>query len=225
MNSGGTGCRWRTITGAAPPSGRAAGPITSGAGGRRRLPCARDRRGTQPRVGGGAARSLRIPDRWEFPEDEFDVDPRRRDRTPVTPDAGPEPIPDLGHDLGFRDFLRGGGSAEAVPVLALDETVQRELGTRATKALLTRETAHKQRKHALSPADYARLGEIAREGTMLRSKVRHLDFVLEGEKSWHAVLKTTRDGREVYLQSLRHTNERDIRRLRRRGVEISREEK
>ena len=126
-------------------------------------------------------------------------------------------IPDHANDPDFAAFLRGEGSGDAVPVLALSDALARGLGTTARAVLLSRDTALKQLKHALVPADYARLERIVERGTMLRSRDRHLEFVLEDDRPWHAVLKVTRDGREVYVQSLRRTNKYDIARLRRRA--------
>lgn len=124
-------------------------------------------------------------------------------------------IPDHANDPGFAAFLKGEGSGDVVPVLVLSDALARGLGTTARAVLLSCDTALKQLKHALAPADYARLERIVERGTMLRSRDRHLEFVLEDDGPWHAVLKVTRDGREVYVQSLRRTNKYDIARLQR----------
>lgn len=126
-------------------------------------------------------------------------------------------IPDHANDPEFAAFLRGEGSGVAVPVLALPDALARSLGTTARVAVLSRETAHKQLKHDLSPADYARLQQIIDRGATLRSRDHHLEFVLEDDEPWHAVLKVTRNAREVYVQSFRRTNTYDIARLRRRA--------
>ena len=95
------------------------------------------------------------------------------DRDPSEPNPQ---IPDHANDPEFAAFLRGEGSGVAVPVLALPDALAHSLGTTARAALLSRETANKQLKHNLSPADYARLQQIIDRGTTLRSRDHHLEF-------------------------------------------------
>lgn len=98
----------------------------------------------------------------------------------------------------------------------------RALGTTERKVLMSYETAAKQSKHALHPADYDFLTKMMVQGKMLRRKPYHIDFILEDEdgKPWHAVLKATRAGDAIYLASLRRSHQSDVRRLHRRGQPI-----
>lgn len=131
-------------------------------------------------------------------------------------------VPNLATDPGFADFLRGQGSRATRPVAIAPVRVARALGTTERKVLMSYETAAKQSKHALHPADYDFLTKMMVQGKMLRRKPYHIDFILEDEdgKPWHAVLKATRAGDAIYLASLRRSHQSDVRRLHRRGQPI-----
>ena len=111
-------------------------------------------------------------------------------------------------------FLRGVTTASTpiqLPVAALPESVSAALGTNASVARLSRETASKIReKHpAVRALDLARLQRILDDGELFLDGDRHLvGFVQQGDKWWRAVFKRTADGREVFLVSLHPSNEK-----------------
>ena len=100
------------------------------------------------------------------------------------------------------------------------------LSAESSVVRLSRETAVKQAgKHtALDQADYGKLLEMIAAGEAIADRPRHLVLLRRFESRWwHAVIKVTRDRRELYLQSFRRTDQENVAAVRKRG-RIMREE-
>lgn len=114
-------------------------------------------------------------------------------------------------------FLRGGGSAPMV-VAEVPSDIQSRLGTSAVAVYLSRYTVEKQRKHPeITAQHYGRLQELLDGGERIYDKDNHVAVVHIGDEPYVAVLKATRDRREVYLQSFRRTDQKNIKALRKKG--------
>lgn len=104
----------------------------------------------------------------------------------------------------------------ALPVLDLP---QKPEGAASSVVLLSDATARKQRSHPeVTPETYHYiLPQLVAEGE--RTTVgRWMHFVASlGDRLWHAVVKTTRDGSANYLTTLHRIRPRDIERLQRQG--------
>lgn len=111
----------------------------------------------------------------------------------------------------FPAFVRGEVAGER-PIAAASEEIRRLLGAEAKFVLLSRATAVKQfREHPdITPEDYARVQDMLDQGELLRDRSLHLGIIQEQEKWFYAVIKTTKTGKAIFLQSLRRSNPVDI---------------
>jgi len=124
-----------------------------------------------------------------------------------------------------RDFagFAAGGTPGAMPVAVLDAGLAARIGAKGRAVRFSQETAVKQmRVHPhLTPVEYGRLQRLIDSGEAILDRDRHIVFQAREEgRWWRAVIKTTRDGRELYLVSLSRLAERHAERLRRRGAVI-----
>ncbi len=120
----------------------------------------------------------------------------------------------------------------AVPVMVLAPDVQAAIAADTPVVMFSSDSYRKQlgetrrsRGHSeLTIADYRRLPEIgATPDLVLQADDQRLLLFKLGDDDWLvAVVKATRDRRETYLQSYRHTNAADVARLQRRYAEVSR---
>ena len=85
--------------------------------------------------------------------------------------------------------------------------------------VLSAETALKQyTKHPeIGMDDYAIVQAMLERGELLKDRDLHIGIVHEAQGWYYAVLKTTKTGKVVFLQSLRKTNLSDIERMRARS--------
>jgi len=105
----------------------------------------------------------------------------------------------------------------SLPVGMLTDRLKGIMGAKTRQVVLSNADAHKQlRKRVtkggaqqLSAADYAKLQAMIEEGQVFQEQTMERDVILqmmfEG-KPWHAVLRMTRDGSEIYLKSFRRAN-------------------
>lgn len=130
----------------------------------------------------------------------------------------------LVRDPEFPRHLQGAFDGD-FPVAVAGGELNGALGVEASILRLSRETAAKQAKHGLAPGDYAIVQRLLDDGEIVREGPRHLALHgVVGGKWWRAVMKTTRDGRELFLTSF-HRTDADRRRRRRRRGEVLREPK
>lgn len=113
-------------------------------------------------------------------------------------------------------FIAGHGK-EPICVAILPEDIQKNLGALGDSVLLSRYTADKQQKHPeIAVESYVWLQELLDGGERLYDKTHHATVILHRGKPYIAVLKVTNDMKEVYLQSFRRTDEKNIKLLRNR---------
>lgn len=114
----------------------------------------------------------------------------------------------------IRQFLESDRDGP-IPVAVLPADIREQLGADTDRVLLSRYTADKQRKHPEITADsYVWLQDLLDQGERLSDKPFHV-IVIQRRGEWFvAVLKATKAGDEVYLQSFRRSDAKDIAKLR-----------
>lgn len=128
---------------------------------------------------------------------------------------------DVVASAAFERFVRR--PVGVVPVAVLDEALRGAIGTSAQAVRLSAATAAKQlRRHPdLRPEDYARLQRMIETGAAFRESPTHLVLTaIEAGLPWLAVVKATRDGRELYLASFHRAEAKHLRRARERGQPV-----
>lgn len=118
----------------------------------------------------------------------------------------------------FASFARGTlGGSRAIAVIPDD--VKLLLTATSDVLLLSQATAIKQfREHPdIVPVDYMRVQKMLDRGELLRDRALHLGLLQEQGKWFYAVIKATKSGESIYLQSLRRTNVSDINDIRARS--------
>lgn len=114
------------------------------------------------------------------------------------------------------------------PVGRLPDEIAGALSAKSSVVRLSRETAIKQASthKTLAQGDYGRLLEMIAAGQVLADRPRHLVLLQRfGGRWWHAAVKVTRDGRELYLQSFRRTDEENVAAVRKRSRVVREGEK
>ena len=124
----------------------------------------------------------------------------------------------------FTRFFAGktGGT---FPVAVLREELRKAISAQTQTVLLSDETlaSHKKSHPEITLEDYQKLPIILDEAEIVtKEDDKYLVFIKLGGRYYHAVVKTTRDFMELYLLSLRYTNEEDIRRVLKRGKVVYR---
>jgi hypothetical protein len=115
-------------------------------------------------------------------------------------------------------FLAG-NATHPIAVAAVPIDIQSALGASAVHVLLSRYTADKQKKHPEITAESFRfLQELLDTGERLYDKKHHATVIQHREQPYVAVLKATKSGEEVYLQSFRRTDAKNIASLRKRSA-------
>lgn len=118
----------------------------------------------------------------------------------------------------IADFLAG-TAPHPIAVAKVPSDIQSALGASASHVLLSRYTADKQKKHPEITAESFRfLQELLDTGERLYDKKHHATVIQHREQPYVAVLKTTKSGEEVYLQSFRRTDAKNIASLRKRSA-------
>ena len=98
-------------------------------------------------------------------------------------------------------FLAGHGK-NPVCVAAIPIDIRDKLGALSDAVMMSRHTADKQLKHPeITAESYAWLQELLDDGERLYDKTHHATAILHRDQLYMAVLKVTRDKREVFLQS------------------------
>lgn len=138
----------------------------------------------------------------------------------VRPDLARAAVADVVRSRAFSD-VTAGRLHTPVPVGVLAEELAERLGAGGVQAVRFSEyTAAKQlREHPdLAPADYARLQDMIDRGTVVLEDPRSLNLIhFDGGRWWYAALKSTLDGRELYLSTYHRLQPRQARRRRLRG--------
>lgn len=114
-----------------------------------------------------------------------------------------------------------GGGSDCITVARLPEDIRQRLAVSGKEVLLSRQTLEKQKKHPeITQEHYERfLQRLLDEGERIYDRERHVVVIQSASPPYVAVLKATRAGDEVYLQSLRRSDEKNIAALRaRKGV-------
>lgn len=118
----------------------------------------------------------------------------------------------------FERFIRGELPGQRA-IAVIPEEVGALLNTRSEELLLSATTARKQfQQHPeISVADYAKVQEMLNRGEIIKDRDLHIGIIHQSDGWYYAVIKVTKTGVAVYIQSLRRTNLADIERLRARG--------
>ena len=120
-----------------------------------------------------------------------------------------------------------------VPVAAMDPDTQQVMGAQQKTITLSAQTMLKQQGKTsrskgnldLSDDDYCLIPDVVAKGQIIRKNKQKTLYFHHHGKLYTAVVKTTKDGRENYLDSFRFAKESDIRReLRFKGAEEIRPE-
>ena len=115
-------------------------------------------------------------------------------------------------------FLAG-NDTHPIAVATVPADIQSVLGTSTGHVLLSRYTADKQKKHPEITAESFRfLQELLDTGERLYDRKHHVTVIQHREQPYVAVLKATKSGEEVYLQSFRRTDAKNITSLRKRSA-------
>jgi hypothetical protein len=120
---------------------------------------------------------------------------------------------------GFRAFFQGETTAHAFPVAVLPDKAARLIGTQASIVRISSETAKKQRAHhpEIQADEYTEIQQVIDEGEFVQQDEKRLAFFRRLHRWYVVVLKSTRDGRELYLLSFFRANDRTVRQIRERG--------
>ena len=121
----------------------------------------------------------------------------------------------------MKDFLESDASGIIV-VACLPADIQRHLGAKTTRVFLSSETRNSHKKHRWTSEAFARLQAILDQGEVREDRERHVIVAHHDSVWWCAVIKVTADRKEVYLQSLRRSNDDQIANMRARGILIRR---
>lgn len=117
----------------------------------------------------------------------------------------------------MKDFLASDASGIVVVAL-LPADIQRHLGAKTTRVFLSSETRDSHKKHRWTAEAFARLQSILDQGEVREDRERHVIVAHHDSAWWCAVIKVTVGRREVYLQSLRRSNNDQIANIRMRGI-------
>lgn len=97
--------------------------------------------------------------------------------------------------------------------------IKAKLGATTDHVLLSRYTADKQKKHPeITAESYGKLQHLLDHGERLYDAKHHVTVVQHSSHPYVAVLKATQSGHEVYLQSFRRSDAKNVASLKRRGA-------
>ncbi len=121
----------------------------------------------------------------------------------------------------FGLFIQGQVVGER-PIAVIPNDLKGVLPSEASLLLLSQSTAAKQyREHPdILAEDYRRVQAMLERGEVFRDRDMHLGLLQDQGAWFYAVIKTTKTGKAVFLQSFRRTNVSDIERMRARSVVI-----
>lgn len=178
---------------------------------------------------------VRYPDRTPFTDEEQYASPMKRD---LARELNPAPdqnspgrlsvrrleglsagaarraiVEDLASE-SFRDFVRKPPLGEHRAVAAVDDDLAASIGSASRIVRLSSYTVVKQRarrrSQRFSAGDYARVQSALESGTLLRDGPSLISFYTDNGTVWRAVVKVTRAGDELYLQSLHRSDHRHL---------------
>lgn len=113
----------------------------------------------------------------------------------------------------IRNFLEVDDPAP-IPIAVLPSDI-RENRANTDRVLLSRYTANKQRKHPeITAESYAWIQELIDHGERIIGRLLHIVVIQHRDQWFVAVLKATQARNEVYLQSFRRSDAKDIAKLR-----------
>ena len=120
------------------------------------------------------------------------------------------------------DFERffSGKTKGVFPVAVLDQDYRKQIGAKSQVVQLSDETLQKnQLNHPeLKISDYQRLPKIiANAKLIIQDGSKTLIFIKMNGRIYHAVIKSTRSGKTLFLTSFRFTNMKDVDRMKQRG--------
>lgn len=121
----------------------------------------------------------------------------------------------------FAKFVKG--EIEGfTPVGHIDGVLAAAIGSQAREVRLSSESMRKQRENHpdLTVEEYRLLPAITKDGLVIQDKENVLMFFKRFDRWYRATVKGTSEGQELFLVSFHRVEEKDIRRLRRRGKVI-----
>lgn len=151
------------------------------------------------------------------------IDPSRpglssiRSLETLSPSAAKRQIAEDMNTEEFASFLRSRGTRDHRAIGVMPDNLASPLGSEARVVRLSSYTAIKQserrRGQAFDGSDYKKLQSMMDRGAAFKDGDNHLVLFrnIDGDE-WKAVLKRTKDGREVYLESLHRSHARQQRR-------------
>ncbi len=195
---------------------------------------------------------MRRPDRQPFSDREIYRNPQKRDlarelNPPVdpgrpgvasirsletlTPAAARRQIAEDLRSESFSSFVSGAGQADRDhrAIALMPDSLSAPLGSEANVVRLSSYTAYKQRQRRrgqdFGAGDYRKAQQILDRGPAYLDGQNHLVvFGTIGDQTWRGIFKRTKDGREIYLETLHRSSSRQRRRAKRNLSEIRGEE-
>ncbi len=191
---------------------------------------------------------MRQPDRQPFSDREIFRNPQKRDlarelNPPVDPDrpgvasiraletltpaAARRQIAEDLRSEQFSSFVRGAGQADRDhrAIALIPDSLAAPLGTEASVVRLSSYTAYKQRQRrrgqGFGAGDYMKAQQLLDRGPAFLDGQNHLVvFGTVDKETWRGIFKRTKDGREIYLETLHRSSARQQRRAKRNLSEI-----
>lgn len=118
----------------------------------------------------------------------------------------------------IEDFLSG-INHHPIIVAMLPADIRSALSANTSTVLLSRYTADKQKKHPEITAESFRwLQELLDAGERIYDKKNHVTVIQLRDQPYLAVLKATKNSEEVYLQSFRRSDAKNIASLKKRNA-------
>ena len=115
-------------------------------------------------------------------------------------------------------FLGGTGHRHII-IARVPTDIKARLGATTDHVLLSRYTADKQRKHPeITARHYRKLQRLLDHGERVYDTRHHVTIIQHRSKPYVAVLKATQSGHEVYLQSFRRSDAKNVASLKKRGA-------
>lgn len=100
----------------------------------------------------------------------------------------------------LKDFLESEASGIVV-VARLPADIQAHFAAKTTRVFLSSDTRDSHKKHGWTAEDLARLQTVLDRGEVRTDKEFHVVAAHQDGEWWYAVVKVTKDGKEVYLKS------------------------
>ena len=117
----------------------------------------------------------------------------------------------------IAEFLAG-KSGLPIVVATLPADIAERLDILARDVLLSRYTADKQKKHPeITAESFSWLQDLLNYGERLYDKKNHATVIFRKDKPYLVVLKATKNRLEVYLQSFRRSDDKNIESLKKRA--------